>query len=100
MVIDPTVPAAPTAALPSAASSTARLSGAFGGLRRAGGSASASAGPMRHALRRLPEIWALDRTLIASLATLLLAIVALAFATDAVGLGAAAGFSAAGSPTP
>jgi hypothetical protein len=69
-------------------------------MRRVGASASTSAGPLRHALRDLPAIWALDRTLVASLATLLLALVGLAFATDLVGLGAAAGLGTASSPTP
>ena len=69
-------------------------------LRRAASTASTSFGPVRHALRDLPAIWALDRTLIASLATLLLALVGLAYTTDLVGLGVAAGFSVAGSSVP
>ena len=70
------------------------------GLRRTGASASASTGPLRRALRDLPAVWALDRTLIASLATLILAIVGLAFATDLVGLSAATGLGAAATPAP
>jgi len=77
-----------------------RRASALVGMRRAGTAASASAGPLRHALRDLPAIWALDRTLLASLATLVLALVGLAFATDLVGLGAAAGLGAASTPAP
>ncbi len=73
-------------------------------LRRAATSASTSAGPLRRMLDDLPAVWALDRTLIASIATLVLALVGLAFATDLVGLGAAAGAAAGlgveGSPAP
>jgi hypothetical protein len=72
-------------------------------LRRAA-SASTSAGPLRRTLDDLPAVWALDRTLIASIATLVLALVGLAFATDLVGLataaGAAAGVGVEGSPAP
>ena len=77
-----------------------RRASALEGLRRTGASASRSVGPVRHALRDLPAFWALDRTLVASLATLLLALVGLAFATDLVGLGAAAGSSAASTHSP
>jgi hypothetical protein len=69
-------------------------------LRTASASASASVAPLRHALRDLPAIWALDRTLIASIATLALALVGLAFAADVVGLGAAAGLASASTPAP
>ena len=68
--------------------------------RTASASAAASLAPLRHALRDLPAVWALDRTLIASVATLVLALVGLAFATDLVGLGAAAGLATASPPTP
>ena len=73
-------------------------------LRRAATAASTSAGPLRRMLDDLPGVWSLDRTLIASIATLVLALVGLAFAVDLVGLGAAAGSAAGlggqGSPAP
>ncbi len=90
-------PAAPSAPPPIEPPRRERL---LASIRRAGTSASTSAEPLRHALRDLPAVWALDRTLIASLATLLLALVGLAFAADLVGLGSAAGLGAAATPTP
>jgi hypothetical protein len=69
-------------------------------LRRAVESTAARNGPIRAALRDLPAVWALDRTLIASLALLLLAAVALAVAFDLVGLGAAADLAAGVPPAP
>ncbi len=87
-------------AAPSASPRAARRPSTMAAMRRAGSTASTSLGPIRHALRDLPAIWALDRTLVASLATLLLALVGLAYATDLVGLGVAAGFSVAGSSAP
>ena len=91
---------APSDASPEGPRRPSRRESTVAGLRRTGASASASAGPLRRALRDLPAVWALDRTLIASLATLILAIVGLAFATDFVGLSAATGLGAAATPAP
>ncbi|HEY8199494.1 MAG TPA: proton-conducting transporter membrane subunit [Candidatus Limnocylindrales bacterium] len=94
----------PPAAEPPAAGGPSRGERSMASLRRAAASASTSAGPLRRTLDDLPAVWALDRTLIASIATLVLALVGLAFATDLVGLaaaaGAAAGVGVEGSPAP
>ena len=94
----------PSAAEPAGAAGPSRGERGMASLRRAASSASTSAGPVRRVLDDLPAVWALDRTLIASIATLLLALIGLAFATDLVGLGAAAGAAAGlgveGSPAP
>ena len=94
----------PPAPEPTGAGGPSRGERSMASLRRAATSASTSAGPFRRVLDDLPAVWALDRTLIASIAILALALVGLAFATDLVGLGAAAGAAAGvgveGSPAP
>jgi NADH:ubiquinone oxidoreductase subunit 2 (subunit N) len=96
----PSLPAPPTGPRPKASAGPLPWAPALARLRTASASASASVAPLRHALRDLPAIWALDRTLIASIATLALALVGLAFAADVVGLGAAAGLASASTPAP
>ncbi len=94
----------PQAVEPAGAAGPSRGERGMASLGRAARSASMSAGPLRRVLDDLPAVWAMDRTLIASIAMLLLALVGLAFATDLVGLGAAAGAAAGlgveGSPAP
>jgi hypothetical protein len=95
-----TVEAAPTGRVSTPSPRPPGWEPALTWLRSARAAAAAAAGPLRHALRDLPALWALDRTLIASLATLVLALVGLAFAIDVVGLGSAAGLATASTPVP
>jgi hypothetical protein len=82
------------------ASVAGRAWAAMAGVRRTARSSAIASGPLRAALRDLPAFWAHDRTLIASVATVALALVGLAFAADAVGLADAAGFGIVASPSP